>query len=271
MILINLGTFLMNIIEKNLKKIPFNNTIAINFFKRKHLDKLFNKKYKNVYPPNIKDLYFIFKIITLFKRINVLEFGCGFSSIIIKKALEDNKLKYKNTNFEEMGLKNTFQHFILDDQIKYIKIAKNRNSEYFKKNNIQQKYIFSNCEMTSFNNPVCTQYKKLPNIIPDFIYLDGPDLNKIHGNFNGINISKNKDFTPMSCDILKIENILLPGTIILIDGRGLNSSFLRNNFKRNWIYFYNVFSDQHIFYLNDVSIGNKNSKLIDFYNFIKVD
>jgi len=261
----------MNIIEKNLKKIPFNNSIAINFFKRKDLYTLFNKKYNNVYHPNLKDLYFIYKIITLSKRLNVLEFGCGFSSIIIRRALEDNKLKYKNINFEEMGFKNTFQHFILDDQIKYIKISKKRNSDYFKKNYIQQKFIFSGCEMTSFNNQVCTQYKKLPNIIPDFIYLDGPDLNKIQGSVNGINISKNKDFTPMSCDILKIENILLPGTIILIDGRGLNSSFLKNNFKRNWIYFYNVFSDQHFFYLNDDSVGNKNSKLIDFYDFNKVD
>ena len=67
-------------------------------------------------------------------------------------------------------------------------------------------------------------------------------------------------------DILKIENFLLTGTIIMIDGRGLNSSFLKNNLKRNWIYYYNNFSDQHFFYLEEVSVGKKNSKLLTFYN-----
>ena len=43
-------------------------------------------------------------------------------------------------------------------------------------------------------------------MVPDFIYLDGPDLDKLAGNTNEINLSKNKNFTPMSCDILKIEN-----------------------------------------------------------------
>ena len=120
--------------------------------------------------------------------------------------------------------------------------------------------------MTSFNNQISTEYKKLPIILPDFIYLDGPDLNNIKGEFNGLNLSKDKNFAPMSCDILKIENILLPGTLILVDGRGLNCSFLRNNFKRNWIYYYNEYSDQHLFYLNENSIGIKNSKLLNYYN-----
>ena len=257
----------MNIIEKNLKKIKFSHSIANNFFKKNKLDKLFEKKYRNVYPPNLKDLYFIFKTITIFKRINILEFGCGFSSIIIRKALEKNKLKYKNINFEKMGFKNYFQHFIVDDQLKYLKIAKKRNLEYFKNNTIEQKFIFSNCSMTTYNNQICSEYKKLPNMLPDFIYLDGPDLNNIKGNLNGLNLSKDANFSPMSCDILKIENLLVPGTIILVDGRGLNCSFIKNNFKRNWIYYYNVFSDQHFFYLNENSLGIKNSKLIKFYNF----
>ena len=36
----------------------------------------------------------------------------------------------------------------------------------------------------------------------------------------------------MSCDILMIENFLMPGTIIVVDGRGANAEFLRKNFKR---------------------------------------
>ena len=35
----------------------------------------------------------------------------------------------------------------------------------------------------------------------------------------------NHEMSPMSCDILKYENLLCPGTIILVDGRSLNSRF----------------------------------------------
>ena len=36
--------------------------------------------------------------------------------------------------------------------------------------------------MTSFNGRICTQFKKLPLINPDLIYLDGPDQFNIKGN-----------------------------------------------------------------------------------------
>ena len=120
--------------------------------------------------------------------------------------------------------------------------------------------------MTTFNNQICSEYQKLPNMIPDFIYLDGPDLDKIIGNINGINITKNSNFTPMACDILKIENLLLPGTLIMIDGRGLNASFLKHNLRRNWVFYYNTFSDQHFCYLDEISVGKKNANLCDFYD-----
>ena len=33
---------------------------------------------------------------------------------------------------------------------------------------------------------------------------------------------------PMQCDILKIEYYLIPGTIIIADGRAANSKFLKD-------------------------------------------
>ena len=39
---------------------------------------------------------------------------------------------------------------------------------------------------------------------------------------------------PMSCDILKIEHFLKPGTIIVVDGRAANSRFIKKNLQRNW-------------------------------------
>ena len=118
--------------------------------------------------------------------------------------------------------------------------------------------------MTTYNNKFATEYKKLPLCNPDFIYLDGPDqfkINKLNNNFT----TAHQDMMPMVCDILKMEYFLIPGTMILVDGRGANASFLKNNFQRKWDYKYLIKSDQHLFVLNDKPLGPMNKKLIKFY------
>ena len=37
----------------------------------------------------------------------------------------------------------------------------------------------------------------------------------------------------MSCDILKFKFFLIPDTLIVVDGRGANCNYLKNEFKRN--------------------------------------
>ena len=70
---------------------------------------------------------------------------------------------------------------------------------------------------------------------------------------------------PMVSDILKFEYYLVPGTIIISDGRRANSLFLKNNFQRNWLYYYDKMNDQNIFYLNDTSLGPINDEILKFY------
>ena len=84
--------------------------------------------------------------------------------------------------------------------------------------------------MSKFNGRICTEYEFLPLINPDFIYLDGPNPFSVSGNISNFNTA-HKDLMPMASDILKIEPFLLPGTIILIDGRTANANFLKIIFK----------------------------------------
>ena len=81
--------------------------------------------------------------------------------------------------------------------------------------------------------------------------------------------SDHKDMMPMVCDILKFENFLTPGTIIVSDGRTTNCEFMLNNFKRKWIHYYDRKFDQHIFYLNSPSLGKYNDLQLKFYKHIK--
>ena len=216
---------------------------------------------KNPYPPDLKDLYILYKIITLNNRLSVLEYGCGWSSVIFYSALLDNKKRLKGKKYPRCV--NPYHLEIIDDNKKYSEISKKRFFNYFKKTE-NVKFNFSKALMTEFLGRYCVYYKNHPLINPDFIYLDGPDQFNIKGSCNGISI-RHIDMMPMNSDILKIEYFLVPGTIIVVDGRGANSSFLKNNLQRKWSYKYDKMFDQHIFMLNDQSIGKYNDLLLKFY------
>ena len=158
--------------------------------------------------------------------------------------------------------------FVIENEKKYLNITRNRIkkfNEYLKiKNPIKINYHFSDVEMTTFNDRISTQYKKLPVCNPDFIYLDGPDQFNVKKDINGIS-TRHKDMMPMVADILKLEYFYTPGTIIVCDGRAANAKFLKDHFKRNWKYLSDKKNDQHIFYLNDPILGKFNQLQLKFY------
>ena len=89
---------------------------------------------------------------------------------------------------------------------------------------------------------------------PDIIYLDGPDPADILDT----NFLKDSQRIPISSDILSIESWLIPGSIIVIDGRMANVEYLRRNFKRNWRWGINQNNDCSIGILVDDPLGTKN-------------
>ncbi len=246
------------------------------FFKKKKLQFLLEEsknnfyqtnklKKKTAYKPELNDLYRLYKFIVLNKRTTVLEFGSGWSSLIITLALNELKEKYTH-KIKNLRRNNPFELFVIENEKKYLNITKKKIENFNKEklNNCKINFNFSDVNMVKFNNHIATEFKRLPMCNPDFIYLDGPDQFKVKKDINGIS-TKHDDLMPMSCDILKIEYFLIPGTIILVDGRGANVKFLRDNFKRNWVYRYDKSFDQHIFYLNDPSIGKYNDRMLKFY------
>ena len=74
------------------------------------------------------------------------------------------------------------------------------------------------------------------------------------------------EMMPMSADILKYENFLTPGTIILSDGRTANTRFLKNNFQRKWEYKEDKVNDQNYFYLKESFLGKINKLQLKFYS-----
>ena len=120
------------------------------------------------YPPEIMDLYRLHEFIILNKRLTILEFGSGWSSLVLAHALMINQKKYKTVN-KKIRKSNLFELHILENERKYLNITKKRNIKILGSFNKKINYFFSNCKMTTYNGKFCTEYLKLPQVNPDFI------------------------------------------------------------------------------------------------------
>lgn len=250
-------------IEKKIK-FPKNKNLKFikDYFKKFNILQ-YLKNNNDSFNPDLYDLFRIHQFIILNKRITALEFGCGWSTFIIKHALDLNKKNYVK-DIKGLRKKNPFELFTVDDQKKFLNLTKKRCDKILGKNH-KINLCFSKCCMTKFNGRFATEYKKIPIMNPDFIYLDGPDPFSVKKSINNFN-TKHLELMPMSCDILKIEPFLIPGTIVLVDGRTANASFLKNNFQRKWLCKRDKLHDQSIFFLNDKPLGDLNSLQLKFFN-----
>jgi 16S rRNA G966 N2-methylase RsmD len=230
-----------------------------NLFKRKN-SKLDLRRVKFSQPPELIDLYRLHQFIVINKRTTVLEFGCGYSTLIMALALKENELNFSKKPFLRCSY--PYQLFSVDNQKKYINIAKKRIESYAKK--LKVNFTFSEANMTIYNGNYAVEYKNLPRVNPDFIYIDAPSQWGVKNKINNFTTAHD-DMMPMSCDVLKFENFLTPGTIIVTDGRTANARFIKNNFKRKWIMVHDEIYDQTIFYLNEKPLGVHNLNQLQFY------
>jgi hypothetical protein len=242
-----------------------NLSFLVKDFKKEYIDINYPFKKKTPYTPNFLQLYTLYKLITLNKRLTIVEFGSGYSTLFFYLALNENKKNYQN-KISHFRNNNPFELFVLENIKQYENITKNRLKKIKTINSIKSKITFLNtsAQMTSFNGMLCTEYKKLPLCNPDFIYIDGPSQFSIKNRINNFSTAHN-DIVPIGCDILKIEYFLLPGTIIVVDGRVANVRFLKDQLKRKWVYINNKKIDMHIFYLKESPLGKLNKKQLEFY------
>lgn len=121
--------------------------------------------------------------------------------------------------------------------------------------------------MSLYEGKICHMFDSFPNFAADLIYLDGPDCDQVMGNISGISVNTGENLggyrLPMAGDLLRLEYFLEPGCQLVIDGRGANAEFLRNNFKRDWEYEYKSELDQHFFKLVSRPWGERNKRHIE--------
>ena len=210
---------------------------AVNFFKSKDIYKYFVSGETSEAKPEFIDLKNIFELITSRKPRCILEFGVGFSTICICLALKENE---KNGFSGEL--------YTVDAEKNWLKNTENKLPSELKK---YVTFHYSSCSASTVNNQLVSIYDDLPNISPNFIYLDGPSPESVMGNVRGLGFGKKisdlkSDETIktqesntwyrriVASDILLYESSSPSDFFILIDRRYVNMNFLSNNLKHKY-------------------------------------
>lgn len=181
--------------------------------------------------PDYRDLARLHKVLRERKVFTVLEFGIGFSTIVLADALQKNKRDFESASPRPKIRNETpFEVHSVDAAAIWIEKTKEMLPDHLLDSvHIQESAVVAG----TFQSRACHFYEALPDVVPDFIYLDGPDPADVHGTVRGLTW-RNPDRCVMAGDILLMEPTLLPGTLIMVDGRTANSLFLSKHFYRNW-------------------------------------
>lgn len=184
----------------------------------------------------------------------VLEFGVGHSTLTIAQALKDNERDWdflSDPPDVKILQAHMFTLFSVDASMYWLNHVKRGLpkdlSDYVN-------FWNSRARVGRFNGQLCHYYDCLPDIVPDFIYLDGPDPKDVKGDVNGLSF-KCYERTPMAADILLMESTLLPGCFILVDGRTNNARFLERNLQRDWEVDWDREGDYTTFILMETRLG----------------
>jgi predicted O-methyltransferase YrrM len=188
----------------------------------------------------------------------VLEFGVGYSTLVLADALAKNQ-----RDFEALAPRprlrnaNAFKLFSVDANPHWIEVARARIPAV-----LAPRITISHSRVVAgtFNGRLCHYYEQLPNVVADFIYLDGPSPQDVEGSVNGLDFSIDER-TVMAADLLLMEPSLLPGAFILVDGRVNNARFLQRNFQRPFRCHYDAAADITSFELDEPPLGRHSVNL----------
>lgn len=246
---------------------------ALDYLKREGLDRYFSfyedkslgdpfyatsGKAKQAFAPKATDLARLHRLVRQRMAATVLEFGVGFSTLVLADALAKNEADFAAIE-NRPKLRNTrpFHLFSVDASRHWITETRKLIPKHLSP---RVHLSHSAIEAGTFNGRLCHFYKRLPNVVPDFIYLDAPAPKDVKGAVRGLDFSIDER-TVMSGDILLMESTLLPKAFILVDGRTNNARFLQHNFQRHFIAAHDPEGDVTTFELDEPPLGRHSHDL----------
>ena len=171
-------------------------------------------------PPVFADLWFLYCTVRRRKPSCILEFGSGCSTVILAQALFDNQRESSN---------NGGYLYSMDSDSFWMEVTAKSMPKH-----LQGFYElwFSPVLEVNFEGTPVFRHRKIPDVIPDLIYLDSPPLHE-RGR--------------LAVDVLDIEDQLPPGFCLIIDGRKQNTAFFRKHLQRQYVFKHRELFDNSVF------------------------
>ncbi len=198
---------------------------------------------------------------------SVLELGSGHSTFFLAHAMYTMKLVFGSRVSHFNRISPVFSVHSVDESKDFLEITSARIPDTL---SAIVHFYHSSVEVREHDGRICTVYDSLPDVGFDLLYLDGPSQYASPKSVGGISFNKPFRF-PLSFDPLRLEFFMEPGSIVLVDGRTTNVSFLKAYFKRSWRIHQNIKQDFSIFTLIDSPLGEINLNKLAFRDMLNND
>jgi hypothetical protein len=138
----------------------------------------------------------------------VLEIGVGCSTLVLAEAVARNKVGHV---------------FTVDASRHWIAVTQ-RDTPARLRDFIT--FVHSPLESLTYGGELCSRYTNLPDVMPDFLYLDAPSNSDIP--------DWPKGRPEHAVDPVLIESKLQPGFCMIVDARQANVAFLKRCLRRTY-------------------------------------
>lgn len=212
-------------------------------------------------PPCYPDLARLHLSARTRKALTVLEFGIGYSTLVLADALGKNRRDWESlAQKPAIRCATPFELHSVDTSPVWIE----RTQAMFPERLADVvTFHHSSVSAGSFGDRACHYYDELPDVVPDFIYLDGPDPSTVIGGIAGLSWGS-PDRVVMAADLLRMEPHLLPGALVVVDGRTANARFLAAHFYRVWEGARHPDGDVTVFELQESPLGRINASTLEY-------
>lgn len=214
------------------------------------------------FPPEADDLVRLHRMIRSRRCFTVMEFGLGYSTLAMAHALWMNRRDWATLD-PEPEIRNRFKFRLFS-----VETSEDWIAEFNARLPAQLQDVVevshSTASIGTFRDQICTYYDRIPDVVPDFFYLDGPWAKDVQGDIGGMTFTC-EERTIMAADLLRMEPILIPGTMIVVDGRTNNARFLERNFTRPFRVEWDAEADITTFELDEPRLGMYNRLGTDYF------
>jgi hypothetical protein len=186
-------------------------------------------------PPVLHDLYNLHRLVRRRRPTTILELGVGFSSLVLAHALAENVRERLPTGPAKAkgAPPPSPQLWSVDTNPRWIENVARKMPEDLRR---FVTFRHSPVEVCELSGQLCHRYVNLPSIVPDFLYLDGPDPADVTGSVNGLSftLETGGPRQAVSADVALIEPSLKTGFFMVVDARYNNVHFFRRNLRRRY-------------------------------------